>query len=126
MNQSENRYILDNLLVEWHQWAKGFAPLGSHSTAPMFQGLTSSRQWDSESDVLDSDLHNSQMETVDFCINEMPPEHRTAIGINARNLSTGKHVWTSARLPVDLQERQELLSRARQDLTRRLIAAGVL
>jgi hypothetical protein len=124
--KNETRYMLDSLLSEWYQWAKGFNPLGSHSTAPMFQGLTSSRQWDSESDVLDADLHNSQMETVDFHITELCPEHRTAIGIHARNLATGKHVWTSARLPLDLQERQELLGRARQDLTRRLIAAGVL
>ena len=120
------RYMLDDLLAQWHQWAKGFAIVGQHGTAPMFNGLVSSKQWDSEDDVLDGSIHHSQMETVDFHISELEPLHRTAIGINARNLVTGRSVWTSARLPADLEQRTVILRDARNILQKRLTAAGVL
>lgn len=124
---NDTRYRLDSILADWHQWAKGFAILGSHSTAPMFNGMVnSSRQWDSESDVLDDHLHNKQMVTVDFHISELEPLHRTAIGINARNLVTGRSVWTSARLPSDVEQRAVILGIAREILTNRLTSAGIL
>lgn len=120
------RYALDALLSDWHQWAKGFSIVGQHGTAPMFNGLVSSKQWDSESDVIDGSLHHSQMETVDFHISELIPIHRTAIGINARNLVTGYSVWTSARLPTDLEQRAIILRDARNILQKRLTDAGIL
>ena len=120
------RYALDALLSDWHQWAKGFSIVGQHGTAPMFNGLVSSKQWDSESDVIDGSLHHSQMETVDFHISELIPIHRTAIGINARNLVTGYSVWTSARLPADLEARAKILGEARAILQKRLMDAGVI
>jgi hypothetical protein len=123
---NDTRYILDDLLSEWHKWAKNFAILGSHGTAPMFNGLVSSRQWDSESDVVDGSLHNSQMAAVDFHIGELMPEHRTAIYINARNLHTGKSVWTSLRLPADQEARQKVVSEARNILINRLTSAGIM
>jgi hypothetical protein len=124
--KNDARYILDGLLAEWHKWAKSFAILGSHGTAPMFNGLVSSRQWDSESDVIDGDLHHNQMESVDFHISELEPTHRTAIQIQARNLYTGKSVWSSARLPIDVNERTVILAMARNILTRRLTEAGIM
>jgi len=119
-------FILDDLLAEWHKWSKAFAILGSHGTAPMFTGQVSSRQWDSESDVVDGTLHNTQMEAVDFHIGEMKPEHRTAIYLNARNLHTGKQVWNSLRLPSDQTERQKVVAEARNILVKRLTAAGIM
>lgn len=124
---SENiRYALDDLLAEWHRWAKGFSVLGQHGTAPMFNGLVSNKQWDSESDVIDGNLHHSQMEAVDFHISEMQPLHRTAIGIQARNLVTGYSVWTSARLPTDIEARAVVVRDARNILTNKLTGAGIL
>ena len=120
------RYMLDDLLAQWHQWAKGFSIVGRHGTAPMFNGLVSSKQWDSEDDVLDGSIHHSQMESVDFHISELEPLHRTAIGINARNLVTGYSVWTSARLPADVAQRAVILRDARNILQKRLTDAGVL
>ena len=120
------RYMLDDLLAQWHQWAKGFSIVGQHGTAPMFNGLVSSKQWDSESDVLDGNIHHSQMQTVDFHISELEPLHRTAIGINARNLVTGRSVWTSARLPENVEARAVILATARNILQNRLASAGIL
>ena len=120
------RYMLDDLLAQWHQWAKGFSIVGQHGTAPMFNGLVSSKQWDSEGDVLDGNIHHSQMATVDFHIGELEPLHRTAIGINARNLVTGRSVWTSARLPTDLEARAVILRTARGILQNKSTSAGIL
>lgn len=92
----------------------------------MFHGVRSSRQWDSESDVLDGTLHNSQMEAFDFHVNELDSISRTALAIQARNLATGCKVWTSARLPVDVVERANILQKARNNLTKRLQSAGIL
>ena len=122
----QTRYMLDDLLSQWHQWAKGFKIVGKHGTAPMFNNLVSSHQWDTENDVTDGYLHHSQMETVDFHISELVPIHRTAIGINARNLVTGYSVWTSARLPTDLEQRVVILRDARNILQKRLTDAGIL
>ena len=120
------RYALDDLLAEWHRWSIGYSVLGQHGTAPMFNGLVSSKQWDSESDVIDGNLHHSQMEAVDFHISEMQPLHRTAIGIQARNLATGHSVWTSARLPADLEARSLIVREARNTLMNKLTSAGIL
>lgn len=123
--KDESREILDSLLADWHMWASGYSP-STHGTAPMFGQMVSSRQWDSEDDVLDSNLHRSQMRTVDFCISELEPLHRTAIDIQARNLVTGRSVWTSARLPQDVERRAVIVADARIALTKRLATAGVL
>lgn len=120
------RYLLDALLSEWHQWARSFQPVASHGTSAMFTGVRSSRQWDSEHEIVDGGLHNAQMVAVDFHIGELPPLQRTALGIHARNLVTGRSVWASARLPADAQELAAILAEARNNLTKRLTSAGIL
>ena len=122
----DTRYILDDLLAEWHRWAKGWAGVAAHGACAMFTGVKSSRQWDGEGDVIDGALHNTQMAAVDFHVNELEPLHRTALQIQARNLVTGRSVWTSARLPVDVEARVVILSQARNNLTKRLTSAGIL
>lgn len=92
----------------------------------MFHGVRSSRQWDSESDVLDGTLHNSQMEAFDFHVNELDSISRTALSIQARNLVTGRSVWVSARLPDDPEKRALILQNARNNLIKRLQIAGIL
>lgn len=113
-------YHLDELLIEWHRWCRNFQMVAQPKTSAMFAGNKSSRQWDSENEVSDGSLHNADMKALDFHINELIPVYRTAIQINARNLSTGKSVWTSARLPEDVAERQMILRDARNALCARL------
>jgi hypothetical protein len=122
----DSRYILDDLLASWHRWASGFSALGSHTVAPMFQGFSTSRQWDAVNDVVDAEINSDQMAALDFHISELEPIHRTAIGIQARNLVTGRSVWNSARLPADIQERCLCLAAARNNLTTRLVKAGIM
>lgn len=120
------RYMLDDLLADWHKWARGWSGVAEHESCAMFTGVISSRQWDSENDVIDSALHSAQMTAFDFHVNELEPLHRTALQIQARNLVTGRSVWSSARLPVDVEERAIILMKARNCLTNRLKDAGIL
>ena len=124
--KDESRYILDSILADWHRWQVACGEGAGHKTSAMFHDVRSGRQWDSENDVSDGLLHNSQMATVDFCVGELSPIKRTAISINARNLVTGKSVWTSARLPENIMDRAVLLSDARVELIGRLRKAGVM
>ena len=120
------RYLLDDILSDWHRWASGWSGVAVHCACAMFSEVQSSKQWDSESDVIDSSLHNSKMKTVDFCVNQLDPLHRTALQLQARNLVTGFSVWHSARLPSDVSQRAVILSDARKKLTNRLKSAGIL
>ena len=124
--KDDTRYLLDSLLADWHKWARGWTGVAAYGSCAMFTGVKSSRQWDSEGDVLDGALHDSQMKAFDFHVNELEPLHRTALQIQARNLVTGKSVWTSVRLPTSIEERAIILTIARNSLTNRLISAGVL
>lgn len=124
--RDDSRYILDDLLSQWHRWAEGWTGVSAHGSCAMFTSVKSSRQWDGESDVIDGELHNAQMKALDFHVSELEPLHRTALQIQARNLVTGYSVWNSARLPQNLEERQLILSDARINLTKRLTSAGIM
>ena len=118
--------LLNQLLVEWHRWANGFAPVAAFGKCPMWQGNLSSRQWDSENEAVDGALHNSQMKTFDFEVDQLALVFRTALQIQARNLHCGSSVWNSARLPVDEMDRRRLLVEAREALLSRLALAGLM
>lgn len=92
----------------------------------MFCKAISPRHWQLTEELADETIHASTMQAVNFAVFELPPDQRTAIQINARNLATGKNVWTSARLPTDLQARQLLLADAKSALMARLAGAGIL
>ena len=124
--KDESNYLLDDLLIAWHRWAKGWTGVAQYGASAMFTGFKSSRQWDGEDDIADASIHNNQMKSIDFHVGELSDVSRTAIGINARNLSTGKSVWSSARLPSDAGERAVLLAIARCELLLRLRGAGIV
>lgn len=77
-------------------------------------------------DIADRNQHAAAVKLIDFAVNEMEPAYRTALQINARNLATGVQVWTSPRLPTDLESRAQLLGLARQALILRLASAGLI
>lgn len=118
--------ILDALLSDWHCWCSNFRHVAQSGSCAMFTDVKSSRQWQDSDELHDSAKHNSTMKAVDFHVGELEPMQRTAIQIKARNLVTGVQVWTSARLPLDPQERAVILMTAKNMLLARLSAAGVL
>jgi len=124
--------ILNDLLKRWHRWQAAYSPVPVCSADPMFRNVKSGKTWDSTSQVIRDELNGSTMETIDFHVGELPDDeatgraYRSAIYALARNLHSGRSVWSSPRLPQDPMERGIVCMEARNMLTRRLIAAGVM
>ncbi|MES2958470.1 MAG: hypothetical protein V4792_09790 [Pseudomonadota bacterium] len=122
----EQSAILDDLLSRWHHWqgaesAKGYAPQSAG-----FGQYRASRQYDDTNGALDSDLDARRCAQVDHEAQQMHDPHRAAIYCEARNLGTGRAVWSSPRLPADQGERNQVVIEARIIMSRRLIASGVI
>jgi hypothetical protein len=131
MRDLQQKDQLDSLLREWHQWQIGYSPIPRCAADPMFRNAKSGKGWDSTSEVIQDELHGSTMETIEAQVNELPDvdktrPYRSAIYTIAKNLHAGANVWKSARLPADPLECGVVYLEARNMLTKRLIAAGVM
>lgn len=126
MMRDDSKEIFDDILSRWHQWAKGFSAIPTCSADPMFRDAKANKCWDSADEIMEAEINSKIMKAVDFQVSEMKDPHRTAIYFNARNCATGRSVWLSPRLPVDPLERGVIVLEARNELMRRLMAAGVL
>jgi len=118
--------ILNSLMCDWHRWAMGYQHVGGINTSPMFREVKNGRQWDTIDEIIDGDIENSRMEAIDHIIMGLCDVFRTSLQIQARNLYTGRSVWSSARLPQDMGERQQILADARMALSAKLRDAGIL
>ncbi|MBB1599497.1 hypothetical protein [Variovorax sp. UMC13] len=132
MNEADQ--ILDDILARWHHWMSG-APINGVDRLddPAFREARSRSGWDSSDDIYDREVEQQKMKAVDFQVGGdsraqggMDEPHRSAIYILARNACTGAKVWNSPRLPADPLELGIVIQEARNILTRRLMAAGVL
>jgi hypothetical protein len=117
---------LDDILSRWHSWARGYSPVPTSGSDPMFRDVRSGRGWDTTEDIIESELDSKTMKAVDFHVGELKDPQRTAIHIHARNQVTGNNVWTSPRLPNCPMACSMILLEAKNNLTRRLISAGIL
>lgn len=130
MLMNETDAILDDVLARYHAWAKAFRVVGQSGASAMFRQAKSPRGWDTADQVIEDEINAQIMKAVDFHIGELPDEkekpYRSAIYCLARNCYTGHNVWSSGRLPRDAMERGVVVREARNMLTRRLIAAGVM
>ena len=126
MMHNDSQAILDDLLSRWHHHCKHFSPVPVGGADPMFRNAVSPKGWDSTADIADDTVNHAQMKALDFHVSEMQDPHRAAIHVLARNCYTGRSVWLSPRLPADREERAVIVMEARNILTRRLMAAGVI
>ena len=118
---------LDALLVIWHQWASGEqVGQGYPSEAAGMKMYRVSRQYDYDNGAIDGEVDATVGAAVDALVSQMQDPHRTAIHINARNLKTGVHVWGSARITCDPVERAVIVLEARNQLMRKMQAAGLM
>lgn len=124
--RNDSNVILDDILSRWHFHCKHFNPVPVCGADPMFRNAVSPKGWDTTADIADDTVNCAQMKAVDFHVGEMQDPHRAAIHILARNCYTGRSVWISPRLPANSEERAVIVLEARNQLTRRLIAAGVI
>lgn len=124
---NDSRYILDDLLRQWHSYCKGYSPIPTCGADPMFRNVRSRSGYDTADDIIEGGLHGSTMEAIDFQVDQMQDPHRSAIHELARNLWAGASVWKHPRLSeMDALERGTVVAEARNQLTRRLMQAGVM
>lgn len=119
--KDEQNTILDDLLSRWHSWNASYELTSTPSTSPMFRQAKSSRGWDSASEIIHDEAESATMERVDFVICGMQEPHRSAVYAHARNLCTGKKVWSSPRLPMCPMERSIVVVEAINKLARVLM-----
>lgn len=108
MIRSTDREIADTLLIEWHGWCRQYRPaLGAPRVSPNFRSARSGRQYDDATEASCGRLWVTQMESVDWCIDQLPTQMQSAIGTEMRNRTSAK-VW---RQPdgVTFEEAIELL-----------------
>lgn len=116
---------IDDILILWHRWAKGYQYVGDINSSPTFRECRSNhRQWASLEELADED--KSTPEAVDHVVMSLCDVYRTALQIQARNLCTGREVWISARLPKDPANRAVIVRDARDALARKLRDIGIL
>lgn len=95
---------IDHLLGEWHHWSKSKSiGLGYPKTAAGCSQYRASRQYDDSNGAIDQDADTALCQAVDAAIEAMADPWRTALHIEARNLTSSK-VWTSPRVPAEMLE----------------------
>lgn len=123
---NDSAAILDDLLSRWHSHCRAYKANQQTPRDPIFRDTKSGRGWDSTDEIIEDEIHGSMMEAIDFQVSEMQDPHRAAIYVLARNLSTGRNVWISPRLPEAPLERARVVEEARGQITKRLMAVGVM
>ena len=119
---------LDHELSCWHAWQKGDKGVRGFNNRALVVGDCRGYglQYESQLEAQYEKSDNAKYKDIDFQVSEMTEPHRTAIYINARNLSTGRTVFRSPRLPNDPVLIGVLLRFAREMLLQRLKSAGVM
>jgi hypothetical protein len=96
MQRATNREIADQLLMEWHAWTAGWRPdLGVPGCAPECRQATSSRQWDSTSDIVGESCRKTEMDAVQFCYDALEFAYQNAIAVEMKNREVKAKVWRS-------------------------------
>lgn len=86
----------DALLMEHYHWQQGYREkLGYGTAAPECRGSVSSRQWDSIADITRETADQLDMESVDWCMDEIGSDYRQAIGNEMKNREAGAKVWSA-------------------------------
>jgi hypothetical protein len=126
MNAADQNAILSDILAAWHAWAQGDRQsIGFANVSAGMGDWRCSRQHDFDNGAIDAEVDRSIHKTVDFHVREMADPYRAAIYMNAKNLSAGRNVFQSLRVPTGI-EGANILRTAREALTLKLVGAGVI
>lgn len=128
--EAEISELLNEMLRQWHAHCSGYHIGKGYPTADVVgRNAKSSSVWDGWNGAEDDMARRRIMEAFDAAMWTIPNEPRpylTALQFQARNLYTGRQVWTSARLPPDQAQRVALLIEARNMLKKALARCGIL
>ncbi len=132
MMHNDSSAILDDLLSRWHFHCR-FFNTSVRSADPMFKNALRAKGEQTVAAISEDQWEAGAMKAIDNIVfgdkqgqGGMVDPHRAAALILARNCYTGRSVWISPRLPADREERAVVVLEARNMLTRRLMAAGVI
>jgi hypothetical protein len=96
MRIDEERQLADELLVEWHDWTDAYRPaLGYDRASASCREARSSRQYEDSTEASCGRLHQNEMESVAFCVDQLPVAQQVAIGLEMKNRRSAR-VWRSA------------------------------
>jgi hypothetical protein len=89
--------LVDALLLEWYDWSAEYRPaLGADRASATCREAPSSRQYQSSTEASCSGLHISEMQSVEFCVDQLPTPQRLAIELEMRNRRTRAKVWRNS------------------------------
>jgi hypothetical protein len=127
MMRNDLQDILSSLLADWHRWSQHRGSRNGYpGKAAGFGQSRSNTQYDWENGVEAEMVDRRIMEGFDAAIQRIPQPWNTALQFEARNMVARVQVWSSPRLPKDIEERQVLVLEARNRLLRELAKDGVL
>jgi len=96
MDRQSDREKADALLIEWYRWSKAYRPaLGAPRIAPYCRESTTSKQYDSASDLSHDRVYQNEMKAVDYCMDAIAVDMQQAIGTEMRNREARAKVWRS-------------------------------
>jgi hypothetical protein len=94
MQRATNKEKADQLLTEWHLWASSWRPdLGVPGCAPECRGASSSRQWDSTSEIADDACFKLEMDAVQASFDILDAPYKNAIAMEMRNRVSDTKLW---------------------------------
>lgn len=96
MTREESDQV-EALIMEWYHWSRGYRPqLGVGRVSAFARGMTSDDTYDDED--VDARLAATRGEQTELCIDELPWQQRSAIGVHAGNKAAGARVFSNPRL----------------------------
>lgn len=93
---------VEALIMEWYHWSRGYRPkLGVGRVSAFVRGMTADEAYDDED--VDARLAATRGEQTELCIDELPWQQRSAIGLHAGNKAAGARVFSNPRLTPEQQ-----------------------
>ncbi|AMG38448.2 hypothetical protein AL504_21910 [Achromobacter xylosoxidans] len=101
MTREESDQV-EALIMEWYHWSRGYRPaLGVGRVSAFARGMTANEAYDDED--VDARLAAARGEQTELCIDELPWQQRSAIGVHAGNRAAGARVFSNPRLTPEQQ-----------------------
>lgn len=96
MKNLDETQLVDALLLEWYDWSAEYRPaLGADRASATCREAASSRQYQTSTEASCSGLYVGEMQTIEFCVDQLPLAQRLAIDLEMRNRRTGATIWRS-------------------------------
>lgn len=102
MTREESDQV-EALIMEWYHWSRGYRPkLGVGRVSAFARGMMPDDAYVDDEDI-DARLTAARGEQTELCIDELPWQQRSAIGVHAGNKAAGARVFSNPRLTPEQQ-----------------------